>query len=363
MKTASQSTRSFFLAGAALLSLMLVAATSLASEDSKPAKLFKDNTEWNVTLTGPWRTLMRNKAKDKRYPAQLTYPGEDGQAITVDVEVAPRGITRRNTVCNFPPLKIYFDKEQMKGTALRGNKSLKLVTYCQTNTKYEQYYIKEYLAYRIYNLITDYSFRAKALMVSYQLSESKAKPVTRFGFLIEDIDDVAKRNDLEKLTIANVPYRQLDSVQTAYFTLFQYMVGNLDWAATGGPNEEKCCHNGKIIGTSEADIPKYVIPYDFDSTGLVNAHYAAPPGNLKVSNIRQRLYRGFCANNADLPQAAALFQQKKPEIMALFSENTHLTKTNRKKALRYLDDFYAVLDDPKRFKTQITDKCRGKPAQ
>lgn len=345
-----------------LLSLLLFTQLSLAADKDKPEKLFANSNEWKVTLAGPWRDIQRKKSKDARYPAQLTYPGADGQSITVDVEVAPRALTRRR-ICAFPPLKIFFDKDKMKGTELRGNKSLKLVTYCEVNTKYEQYYIKEFLVYQIYNLITEYSFRAKPLMIDYKDSKYKLKPITRFGFLIEDTDDVAKRNGLEKLTVSQVAYSQLDPVQTSYFALFQYMIGNLDWAATGGPDEDKCCHNAKIIGKGENDVPKYVIPYDFDSTGLVNAHYAAPPESLKVRNIRQRLYRGFCFHNPEMPQAVELFQQKKPEIMALFSQNPHLTSSSRKRALAYLGDFYEVLDDPKRYKREITDKCRGRPAQ
>lgn len=359
MNAANQSKKFLTLLNTMVISLLLTAQITLAEENDKPAKLFKDGSEWEVTLSGPWRMVQKYVAKDRRYPAQLTYPGEDGQSITIDVEVEPRGITRRNRVCDFPPLKVYFDKEKMKGTAFRGNKSLKLVTYCQINTKYEQYYIKEFLAYRIYNLITDYSFRVKPLVIDYKDSERDSKPITRFSFLIEDTDDVAKRNKLEKLEISKVPYKQLDPAETGKFALFQYMVGNLDWAATGGPDDEECCHNAKIIGTSVEDKPKYVIPYDFDSTGLVNAHYAAPPKGLRVKNIRQRLYRGFCTSNEALPQTAELFRTKKPEIMALFSENEHLTSSNRKKAISYLEDFYEVLDDPNRFQREITDKCRG----
>jgi len=359
MKSTSILPKFFIIIIGLLFCLTQITPTALAAEDSKPAKLFKHSDEWKVTLTGPWRNIQRHVADDRHYPAQFTYPGENGQLITVDIEVTPRGITRRHRVCDFPPLKIFFDKEKMKGTELRGNKSLKLVTYCQTNTKYEQYYIKEFLVYRIYNLITDYSFRVKPLIVDYKDSKNDRDPLTRFSFLIEDTDDVAKRNDLEKLTIPQVPHTELDSLETSYFSLFQYMVGNLDWAATDGPDKNKCCHNSKLIGTSENDVPKYVIPYDFDSTGLVNAHYAAPPKGLKVRNIRQRLFRGFCAQNNTLPQAVERFQKKKPEIMALFEENTHMTNANQKRAISYLEDFYEVLDDPERFKREITDKCRG----
>jgi len=341
-----------------LLVLVSFTQASFATDKDKPPKLFADNSEWKVTLTGPWRKIQSRSAQDARYPAQLTYPTADGGEITIDIEVAPRALTRRS-ICDFPPLKIYFNKKEMKGTELRGNKSLKLVTYCGTNKKYEQYYIKEFLVYRIYNLITDYSFRVKPLMVDYQDSERDWKPVTRFGFLIEDADEVADRNKLEKLTIGQVPPKDLDPVETSKYALFQYMIGNLDWAATGGPDKNKCCHNSRIIGTGVDDVPKYVIPYDFDSTGLVNAHYAAPPDRLKVRNIRQRLYRGFCVDNDALPQAVDLFQEKKPEIMALFEKNAHLTNSSRKRAIRYLEGFYAILNDPQRFKREITDKCRA----
>ena len=341
-----------------LIGFALITQATLTIAGDKPDKLFRDGSEWKVTLSGPWRTIQRNSAKDARYPAQLTYPDADGQQITVDIEVAPRALTRRR-ICDFPPLKVFFDKKKMKGTELRGNKSLKLVTYCDLNRKFEQYYIKEFLIYRIYNLITDYSFRVKPLMVDYQKSGSSSNPVTRFSFLIEDADEVADRNDLQKLTVAKVPPSELHSVETSYFSLFQYMIGNLDFAATGGPDKNKCCHNAKIIGKGENEFPKYVIPYDFDSTGLVNSHYAAPPDKLKVRNVRQRLYRGFCVQNHTLAKAVDAFQQKKSAIMTLFDDNAHLNSSSKKRAISYIEDFYEVLDDPARFKREITDKCRG----
>jgi len=342
-----------------LISFLLVTPLAFAKEDTKPPKLFDDPSEMKVTLSGPWNTIKRNLKKDAHYPAQLTYTGADGQQHTIDVEVAPRGITRRLRVCKFPPLKVHFDKKKMKGTEFRGNKSLKLVTYCQLNSKYEQYYVKEFLAYRIYNLLTDYSFRVRPMVIEYKDSEKSGDSVTRFSFLIEDIDKVAKRNDLKELSLPRIPYRQLDPVTISKFTLFEYMIGNLDWAATDGPKEDSCCHNARVIGVSNETIPKYGVPYDFDASGLVNAHYAAPPEGLNVRSIRQRLYRGFCPSNDKLPQTVALFNEKKPEILALFKDNRHLTERTRENAIEYIEDFYEIINDPKKFKRSITDKCRG----
>lgn len=347
-----------FAASILAISVLLSSPLLFAEGNKKPAKIFSSNNEMEVVLSGPWATIERNVKKDALYPIQLTYTGEDGQPHTIDAEVAPRGVTRRLRVCDFPPLKIHFDKEKMKGTEFRGNKSLKLVTYCKTNSKYEQYYVKEYLVYRIYNLITEYSFRAQPMMIEYKDS-NKGKSITRFSFLIEDADEVADRHDLEKLTIGRVPHSQLDPVQTSYLSLFQFLIGNLDWAATGGPDKNKCCHNSKLIGKSVDENPKYVIPYDFDSSGMVNAHYAAPPDSLNVRNIRQRLFRGFCSHNNTLPQAVARFNEEKTDILALFKDNRHLNDKNRKNAIAYIEDFYEIINDPKQFGKKIIGKCRG----
>ena len=343
-----------------LVSSLFLTTTSFAKDDKKPPKLFATNTEMKVTFSGPWHRIQRNVKEDAMYPVQLTYTGADGQQHTIDAEVAPRGVTRRFKVCKFPPLKIHFNKKEMKGTEFRGNKSLKLVTYCNTNTKYEQYYIKEFLVYQIYNLITEYSFRARPMMIEYKDSEKGGNSITRMGFLIEDTDDVAKRNDAEKLKMARVPYNQFDPVEASYFSMFQYLIGNLDWAATDGPDEDSCCHNSKLIGASEDQNPKYSIPYDFDASGLVDAHYASPPDGLRVRNVRQRLYRGFCMYNDTLPQAADLFRERKTDILALFKNNAHLSDRNRNDAIKYIEDFYKIIDKPKHYEREFIDKCRGR---
>jgi len=341
------------------VSFLLMTPLSFAAGETKPPKLFSDADEMKVTLSGPWRTIQKNKKKDRLYPVKLTYTGKDQKQHTIDAKVAPRGVSRRLYSCRFPPLKIHFDKENIKGTEFRGNKSLKLVSYCHDNNTFEQYNIKEFLIYRIYNLITDYSFRVKPMIIEYRDSEKGGDEIIRFSFLIEDVDDVAKRNDLEELAIAKVPYYQLDPVVSSNFSLFQFMIGNLDWSTLGGPKEDSCCHNSKLIGRGEDVSPKYGVPYDFDSSGLVNAHYAVPPDRLKVRNIRQRLYRGFCLFDNTWPQTVDLFNENKTDILALFKNNTHLTDNSRQSAVDYIEIFYKIINDPKRFKKDITDKCRG----
>lgn len=340
---------------------MLLAGPLLAIENTKPPGLFSDTGEMKVTLSGPWRTIRNNIKKDALYPVQLTYTGADGKQHTIDAEVAPRGISRRERLCDFPPLKIHFDKEKTKDTEFRGNKSLKLVTYCKTGDKYEQYYIKEFLIYRIYNLITDYSFRVRPMIVEYKDSQSKNFSISRFSFLIEDVDDVARRNGVKKLAIPQISYKTLEPVETSKLSLFQFMIGNVDYASNDGPEDDSCCHNTRLIGAGDNQVPRYSIPYDFDSTGLVDADYAYAPEVLKLRNIRQRKYRGFCFTNDQLPDTIAVFNQKRPAILELFKNNAHLDDHNRQKAIEYIEDFYKIINDPRELKKQITDKCRGSP--
>ncbi len=103
----------------------------------------------------------------------------------------------------------------------------------------------------------------------------------------------------------------------------------------------------------------YAIPYDLDSSGLVDASYAAPPDRLPVRNVRQRLYRGFCFHNDEIAEALERYRDKKEEILALFNDEELLTKRDRSTALRYLEGFYDLLETPGDVKKHLLDKCRG----
>lgn len=47
------------------------------------------------------------------------------------------------------------ESEDVKWTTFRGQKSLKMVTYCQRGSRYKQFYVLEMLIYQMYNLIRD----------------------------------------------------------------------------------------------------------------------------------------------------------------------------------------------------------------
>jgi hypothetical protein len=212
----------------------------------------------------------------------------------------------------------------------------------------------------MYNELTDFSFRVRPLDVTWEDSETGRSYGPRFGFLIEDDSDVAKRNGLDKLKIPRVTPIQLDADLTSIFSLFEYMIGNVDWAALGGPDPKECCHNVKLVSREPLapGDPVYPVPYDFDSAGIVDAYYAAPPNGLPIRSVTQRLYRGYCAHNSTLEPARQLFLAKEDAIFSLLRNEAELSSHVRQKAERYLEGFFDTLKDPEQFRAQITERCR-----
>lgn len=339
--------------------LTLPAAGETAEKQDMPARLFTTSETLVVTLTAPWRDMMRKKDRQDPYPATLEYRDELGQAATIQLTIERRGITRQR-ICRFPPIKLRFDKQNVEGTMFRGQKSLKLVTHCESKGSYQAYYILEYLAYRMYNLITDLSFRVRPLEITYIDPASRFVAESQFAFLIEDDSDVADRFGLKKLRIPRVGLSQLDSKTTSEFALFQYMIGNVDWAASLGPDPEECCHNVKLIGPEPlpAEATIYPVPYDFDSSGLVDARYAAPPPGLPILDVKQRLYRGYCIHNDTMEAARQHFLQQEQAMYVLVESEFRLDARSRRDAQNYLQTFFNTVRDAAKFGREVTGRCR-----
>ena len=347
-----------------ILSLLLAVALPLCAQEKqdkepKPAKLFTSSETLNVTLTAPWRDIARHEKNQDPYPAKIEFTDELGNTVSLDLTAQRRGLTRQR-LCDFPPIKLRFEKETVKGTTFRGQKSLKMVTHCERSKRFEQYYILEMLAYQMYNLITDYSFRVRPLNVNYVDSKTGKTDESRFAFLIEDDSDVAKRNGVKKLKVPKVSVSQLEPGVTSKFSLFQYMIANVDWAALSGPKTNECCHNVKLIGPEPLQ-PKdqvYPIPYDFDSSGLVDAHYAAPPNGLPINSVTTRLYRGYCKQNSTLEDARKHILSKEAAIFSLINDERMLNSSKKKRTIKYIEKFFKIIKDPGDFEKRIIGKCR-----
>ena len=117
--------------------------------------------------------------------------------------------------------------------------------------------------------------------------------------------------------------------------------------------------NLKMLKLNKVSEPApYVIPYDFDYTGMVNTHYAEVPPEIGVANVRVRVFRGLCRMSGGYDDALSHFQELRPEIYALYNDSL-LSDKSKSSSIKFIDSFYKVLDNPKSFDQKIFKACRA----
>lgn len=339
-----------------LLAFVLV-SSCLCGAATAAQPLFESDEPLSIVLELPLRELLRHAQKKPSVPGILRYRDSGGTEVVLDVEVTSRGKFRLEE-CSMPPLSINFRKKQVESTLFSGQKKLKLVTQCRGSGVYRRYLEQEFAIYKIYNLLTDYSFRARMLEMTYRDASGRADKVQP-AFFIESVKAVAKRQGMKTIEADVVNIAQLEPVQLSILTLFQFMIGNTDWSARKGPSTESCCHNGKVLAPPDSDVGWVVLPYDFDQAGLINTRYSAPSDLLPIKSVRHRLYRGFCATNSQLESTVAVFNNKRAAFEGILADEPAKAADN-KKALRYIQSFYEIVNDPKKRQKKIIDACQGR---
>lgn len=336
----------------ALLPLVFLGFTT----NSTAQALFESHDILEVQIEAPLTTLSRVRSDIDYLDGTFSYTDEMGELRSFDLKLRARGRFRRQKkTCNFPPVRLNFRKGQVEGSIFGGEDKLKLVTHCQNKrAKNEQYVLREYMAYRILQILTDRSFRARLMRITYVNNEKNGDSMTKLGFLIEDADNVGARLGMEELKIDALSYATIDGGQTNLVSLFQFLIGNTDYSLIRGPVDDNCCHNA--VPFSDGAIT-YPVPYDFDFSGLVDAPYADPNPMLKLRSVRTRLYRGRCGNGGRLYDTMAHFQSKKDEIYGLLDENIYFDKSSRKSITSYLDAFYDNITDQKKIDRNLVRKC------
>ena len=327
---------------AAAFSILSWACPVLAADT--PKRLFAGDDVLSLTLSGPIDGISRVIGA-KPVPGVLKVQGAAPETLPVMLSV--RGITRRKKeVCSFPPLRVEFTDKPGPDSLFKGQKRLKLVTHCQRPAGFQNYLLLEYTAYRLYRALTPDSFDVRLAKIDYT-DESGHPLTTRLGFFIEDINDVAKRNGLNRLRGVNhIAVSQLDPTAAARYAAFQYMISNLDWAMTAAVPGDDCCHNARLIGTKDVTTDLVPVPYDFDYSGMENAPYAVPPDSIHVANVRVRRWRGFCQHNDQAKTVIADMVAHRASLLAVLNETPQLEDRPRKTAAAYLNDFFDSMASP-----------------
>lgn len=320
--------------------LLLIVAVNFAY--SQPfvdkVKFFCDTTLISSSLTFNVKKLISHKQEIGRlFPVRFCCKISDSLATSDQVMVEVRGHFRRG-YCDLPPLKLVY--KQNPSCAFYHFKDLKLVSACKPTKYDDQNLLKEYLVYKIYNLLTEKSFRVRLLSMSYVDSAGKKKTVTQHAFLVEDVKELAKRNSCKSLKNEKMPARATDRNQMLLTSIFEYMIGNTDWSVPGN-------HNIRLVKpVNDSAARPFMIPYDFDFSGIVSADYAVPDGRLGIQTVRDRLYRGLPVDGSELAPVLDCFIQKKAAIYAAINNFNLLTDISKKEMTSYLEEFYTTISNP-----------------
>lgn len=350
-----------------LIVMLFAFSTAVSSNENDSvgnlgvARLFATASPLTVTIEAPLTTLMKERPDEEYLEGIFRFTEIDGTKRTLDLKLRTRGNYRRQEKhCDFTPIRLNFRESQVVGTEFDGQDKLKMVTHCRSrNWRYEQLLLREYLAYRILNVMTTKSFAVRLLHVNYVDTEG-GKPMTKLGFLIEDDGDVAERNGMKVIRTGHITNDKLDRKQQNLIHVFQYLIGNTEYSLFRAEPDKDCCHNVDLISAS-SDGPYTPLAYDFDFAGIVNAHYAQPNPRYDLENVRQRLFKGRCENVELLPDTFQRFQDRKEAIYGLVEELEGLNLRYRREITRYLNSFYDHIAKPRSVKNRFLKRCVDSP--
>lgn len=304
-----------------------------------------------LTLSGDLKELLNDRTgKPEFRPITLSYLGSDSTLISVPIRSRTRGNFRRaKGNCIYPPLFLDISKKNRRGTIFKQQDRMKLVMPCRG----DEYVLKEYYVYKLYNLISPKSFRAQLVKLILDDPELKAKDKGPFfGILLEEEDQMAARNNsisIEKQLIRPEQTNRNDFLNMA---VFQYMIGNTDWSV-------QYRQNIKLIAPDSLSRT-FTVPYDFDLAGIVRAPYAKPAEELNLRSIRQRRYRGFCMEEMDgFANVFLYFNELKEDIYSLYTESEFLDPKYIRSTLGYLDEFYKTINDVKEVRREFQYPCQA----
>lgn len=331
---------------------LAAAQAAMPTEDSTVVPpLFTQVAPLAVTFTADLGRLRADKDANAPWRhATIAYTTDSGRVL-IPIRAHTRGIWRLKN-CVFPPLRLDVPRKAARGTVFAHLGKPKLVNYCRDTDAYEQWILQEYQIYRVYQLLTPVSYRARLLRISYADSASGRADVTRYGFIAEDPEQLARRFGGTVIKTKGATANDLDADPLALAYLFEFMIGNTDFSFNG-------LHNTRLVGTTDGRL--LPVAYDFDYAGAVNTSYAVPDPSLRIRSVRQRKFRGYCALSNEYPKLLPLFREKKDAIYALYGDEIgRLLDAGRvRETLAYFDEFYAMIATPEIAQKEFLNDCVG----
>jgi hypothetical protein len=326
---------------------------TIKKKEHKPVKakqdisLFGSDDILNVSIYLDLAAFLKKTSKTDSFEGQMIINPDKPDSINRNVRINYRGILRYD-LCSFPPMQINFSKPLYSDSIKI--KKLKLVTHCEPATITDEYVIREYLVYKLFNALTDTSLKVRLLKINYIDSKRNKKAIVKYGFFIEPLQFLAKRTNSSIIELKTLNQNHIMPKVIDRLAIFNYLVSNWDWSVPGQ-------HNVEILKPLSYDAGPLglAVPYDFDLTGIVNAEYAVPPPEIGIQTIRERLFSGLCRTKEVYTGDLREFTDKKEKLYAVINDCPYLNQRSKKDITNYMDEFYDQLEKPKSLNNLLED--------
>ncbi|WP_297703938.1 hypothetical protein [uncultured Eudoraea sp.] len=322
-------------------------------QDNQVTELFLNNDPLPIKLNYSNKVLKKETNDSTYIESEIAFLTGDESMKNLEVKIRARGKYRRDN-CYFLPMKMKMKKSVTQETLFEGNKKLKLVLPCFMAKSANDKVLREYMAYRLYEIISPYHYNVRLLDIDFtEPKGSKVKSYNLKGFFIEDIDNVADRCNGKQIKRSIHPLQQ-DDVCSVRNDFFQFMIGNTDYSSAYRHNEKLLFVDGNIMP----------IPYDFDMSGLVDASYSVVSvvqgQELSITDVTQRLYRGFKRDPAIFQSVRQEFLDNKFKMLSIINELESSFDDPKEfaQARKFINGFFEVLEDDNSYRKEILNVAR-----
>ncbi len=267
--------------------------------------------------------------------AYLKFTDVNGRVQNWDLNVSIRGKFRRQR-CEFAPLKLDFGKKDLRKVGLEDWDKYKLVSTCSSDPLAKNLVLKEYLAYRAYNILTPQSYRVQRVLITYVDVNGNHPDRIEEGFIIEDTDEMAARLGGKEVENAlGLPAESFNAEAEVTHALAQYLFSNGDFSMP-------LARNVKVVEMPNGQFVP--VGYDFDFSGWVGAPYASPTSEIGQQSIYHRIYQGYAQSDDVMRKVADSFRDKRRKVIDMIANFQYLPTEDRTVVQRFAARFFRGLN-------------------
>lgn len=326
----------------------------LSGQQQSLLEHIRQDTVIDVYLSVDWKGVVKTKSDKSYLPGNVLVKPGNQDSIALPVKVKARGNMRFN-ICQIPPLKLKFKKSDLSRYNLASFNEMDVVHPCKNGELYEQFILREYLAYKLWALLSPYAFEVQLIRLHYIDPDGSENQESSYAFLTENTEELVARLDGRQNRTTIISSNAVEKETDLTMALFQFMIGNTDWNIQNRHNLEFV-----ILPGHSLLVP---IPYDFDYAGMVGTPYAVHHESLQLSSVYSRYYQGKCVPQEEVEAALQVFREQKREILAIPFSIHGMDEKSSAQAHQYLGDFFEIIENEKKLNNLIIRHCDMWPAK